>query len=109
MDGTIVDDDDGILDRPARARAVEFVEPRQQRDEIAAPLAAAGLDDERAGGGVESADHRHLARLAGRFDAQIGAAPGPGMGEIRMGERFRLVLEQQNDGKRPIRTAAASG
>ena len=35
-----------------------------------------------AGSDVEHADHRHLARLTGRFDAQVGATPGPGMGEM---------------------------
>jgi hypothetical protein len=36
-------------------------------------------------------------RLARRFDAQLDAAPGPGVGEIGMRQRFRLVGEQQND------------
>ena len=49
-----------------------------------------------AGGDVEGADHRHW-RLAGRCDAQVGAAPGPGVGEIRMGERLGFVFEQEDD------------
>src|SRR5512144_2664830 len=97
MDGTVVDNEDDGLDLPAGAWAIDLVEPRQEGDEIAASLAATGLDDERAGGEVERADNRHLARLPGRFDAQIGAALGPGMGEIRVGERFGLVLEQEHD------------
>src|SRR5512134_3955528 len=97
MDGTVVDDDNDGFDRPPGARTIDLLEPRQQGDEIAAPLAAAGLDDERAGSEVESANHRHLARLAGCFDTQLGAALCPGMGEIRMGKRFRFVLEQEHD------------
>src|SRR5512134_2334958 len=97
MDGTVVDDDNDGFDRPPGARTIDLLEPRQQGDEIAAPLAAAGLDDERAGSEVESANHRHLACLAGGFDTQVGAALRPGMGEIRMGQRFRFVLEQEHD------------
>src|SRR5512134_733065 len=97
MDGTVVDNDNDGLDRPPGARTIDLLEPRQQGDEIAAPLAAAGLDDERAGSEVESADHRHLARLAGCFDTQVGTALRPGMGEIRMAQRFRFVLEQEHD------------
>ena len=48
-------------------------------------------------GAVESADHRPLLGLPRRLDAQIAAAFGPGVGKIGMGERFRLVAEQQGD------------
>ncbi len=97
MDGTIVEDVHDGLHVPVGTWAIEFVEPCQQRDEVAASLGPAGFDDELALSEVERADHGHLASLARRFDAQIGAAFGPGMGKIRMGERFGLILEQQHD------------
>src|SRR5260370_40415344 len=48
-------------------------------------------------GAVGSADHCPLAGLPRRLDPQIAAAFGPGAGEIGVGERFRLVAEQQGD------------
>jgi hypothetical protein len=97
MNGTVVEDEHDRLRLPARTWAVEFVEPRQERDEVAASLGPAGLDDELPRSAVERAEHGDLADPTGRFDAQVGAALGPGMGEMWMGERFRLVFEQQND------------
>ena len=93
MDGTVVEDEHDRLRLPARTWAVEFVEPRQERDEVAASLGPAGIDDEFTRSDVERAEHGDLAGPTGCFDAQVGAALGPGMGEIRMGECFGLVRE----------------
>ena len=66
-------------------------------DEVGAALGARGGDDELAPGVVERAHHRDLLSLSGRRHAQIRAAPGPGAGEIGMGESFALVGEQKDD------------
>ena len=46
---------------------------------------------------VEHAKQRPLARLTRRRDAQVDTSLGPGMSQIRMGQRFRFVAEQQHD------------
>ena len=93
MDRTVVEDEHDRLRLPAGTWAVEFVEPCQKGDKVAASLGPAGVDDELAGSDVERPEHGDLAGLTGCFDAQVGAALGPGMGEIRMGECFGLVRE----------------
>jgi len=60
-------------------------------------LVALVADDQLVGGQIEDAEHRHLARLAGRFHPQIGSPLGPGAGEIGMGQSLGLVLEQEDD------------
>jgi hypothetical protein len=40
---------------------------------------------------LEQTEHRHLGGLAGRWNAQIRALLGPGMGQIGMGERVALI------------------
>ncbi len=55
------------------------------------------MHDEFTGHGVEHAHHRHLACLTRRFDTQVGTAFGPGMGEVRMGQRLGLIGVKQND------------
>src|SRR4051794_2890163 len=97
MDRAVVQDQG---DRPilaARRRAVVPVEPRQQGDEVAGPLGGAGEDDQLAAGVVEHAEERALLRLPWRLDPEVGAAPGPAVGEIGVGQRLRLVPEQQVD------------
>src|SRR3954467_15953000 len=44
---------------------------------------------------IKGPEHRPLFALAGRFDPQIGAAPGPAARQIGMRERFRFVEEQE--------------
>src|ERR1700676_4769922 len=88
--------DDGLV-RAARARPVDRVEAAEDGDKVAAALGGAGARDQLVSGAVESADHRPLLGLPRRLDPQIAAAFGPGTGEIGVGERFRLVAEQQGD------------
>ena len=78
-------------------RAIEAVELLQKRDEIGTALGAAGVHDQLARGPVERAEHRHLLGLPGRWNAQIRAPLGPGLGEIGMGERFGFIAEQKHD------------
>lgn len=95
--GAVVEDDAHGFALFAGLRAVEAVEPFDERDHVAGSFAAGCLDNEFAGREVERADHRHLMRLARRFDPQVGTAHGPGPGEIRMGERLGFIGEQQDD------------
>ena len=46
---------------------------------------------------IEGPEHRLFLRLAGRFDAQLGTAPGPAACQIGRRERLRLVEEHQID------------
>src|ERR1700730_18192463 len=59
------------------------------------------MNDEFASRGIEHAHHRHLPRLSRRGDTQIGASFGPGVREVGMGQRLRLIAIQQNDIARP--------
>ena len=97
MDRAIVEHEDDGLVRAARARPVDRVEAAEEGDEVAAALGGAGVDDQLMSGAIERADHRPLLGLPWRLDAQIAAASGPGVGKIGMGERFRLIAEQQGD------------
>ena len=97
MDRAIVENKDDGLVRAARARPVDRVEAAEEGDKVAAALGGAGARDQLVSGAVESADHCPLAGLPRRLDPQIAAAFGPGAGEIGVGERFRLVAEQQGD------------
>src|ERR1700675_322953 len=97
MNRPIVENKDDGLVRAARARPVDRVEAAEDGDKVAAALGGAGARDQLVSGAVESADHRPLLGLPRRLDPQIAAAFGPGTGEIGVGERFRLVAEQQGD------------
>src|SRR4051794_9725213 len=55
------------------------------------------MDQQFAGRPIEHAQYRHLDRLARRRHAQVGPLLGPGMGEIGMRQRLRLIAEQQYD------------
>src|SRR5512145_521104 len=92
----VLDDHDGFR-RPAGRGAVEPVELLQVRDEVARALGRARVHDEPARGVVERADHRHLLGLAGRWNTQVRAAPGPHTGQIGMRQRLAFVAEQQHD------------
>lgn len=97
MDRAVVENKgDGFL-RASWARPVNRVEAAQSGDEVGAAFGGAGIDDQLVGGTVEKAEQRPLARLAGRLDPQIGAAPGPGAGEIGVRESLRLVAVQQDN------------
>ena len=97
MDRAVVENKDDGLVRSAGAWAMDRVEAAEEGDEVAADFGGAGIDDQLVSGAVESADHRPLFRLPRRLDPQIVAAFGPGAGKIGVGERLRLVAEQQRD------------
>src|SRR5712691_40594 len=97
MDRAMVENKDNGLVWPAWAWAIDRVEAAEEGDKVAAALGGAGIDDQLMSGAIERADHRPLLGLPWRLDAQVAAAFGPGASEIGMGERFRLVAEQQGD------------
>ncbi len=97
MDGTVIEHQDDRFVLLSRARPVARIEAAEESAEIAAALGGAGINDQLAGSAVEGADHRPLAGLPRRLDAQIAAAFGPGASEIGMGECLRFVAEQQGD------------
>jgi len=97
MDGTVVEHKDDGFVRAAGAWPVDRVEAAEEGDEIATALGGAGADDQLMSGAIEGADYRPLLGLPRRLDAQVAAAFGPGPGKIGMGERLRLVAEQQGD------------
>ena len=97
MDWAIVKNEGDRFLGPARAWPIESIEAAQQYDEVAAALGRAGVDDQPAGGAIEDAEHRPLARAPRRLDLQILAPLGPDVSEIGMGERLCLVAKQQCD------------
>src|SRR3954468_10404717 len=97
VDRAVVEDEHDRFLRTAGHRAILPVDLIQKRDEVEAALGAAGLNDKLAGGPIEHTEHRHLGGLPGRGNAQIRALLGPGMGQIGMGERLRLIPEQEHD------------
>ena len=97
VDRPVVEHHDDRRDRQAWPRAIKAVEPLQERDEIGAALGFAGVHDEPATEVIERSHHCDLLGLAGRRHAQIGAAPGPGSGQIGVGQRLALVGEQEHD------------
>src|SRR5713101_2760603 len=97
VDRAVVEDQDDGLCGVSGPRPIEWVEVLQQGDEVGAALGWTAMHDQGAGGMVERADERQLARLPGRRDPQIGAAFGPGVRQIRMGQHLGLVLRQQHD------------
>jgi hypothetical protein len=54
-------------------------------------------NDQPAAQPVKCAHHRDLLRSSGGWDAEIGAALGPGARPIRMRQRLTLGGEQEND------------
>ena len=68
MDWAIVKNEDDRLLGPAWAWPIESIEAAQQDDEVAAALSRAGVDDQPAGGEIEDAEHRPLARAPRRLD-----------------------------------------
>lgn len=118
MDRAVVEHEDDGLVRAARARPVEGIEVAEELDKVAAALGGAAARDQLAGGAVERADDRPLLGLPRRLDAQIAAAFGPGASEIGMGERLRLIAEQQGNvadlrlllqrRRRPVRSTASA-
>ena len=97
VDRAIVEDEHDRLLRTSGRQAILRVDLFQKRDEIGTALAPAGAHNQFTGRPVEQTEHRHLGGLAGRWNAQIRALLGPGMGQIGMGKRFRLIPEQEHD------------
>lgn len=97
VDWAVVEHQDNWFPPPARSWPEASIKLFQQRDEVRAPLRGRGVHDEFTARRVEHADDRDLTRLTWCGDAKIGASFGPGMGEIRMGQRFGFIAEQQND------------
>lgn len=97
VDRAVVEDEDDRLGSLIRSRPIERIEALQQGDEIAAALGAAGVNDQLAGGMIESAEERKLVRLTGRRHPEIGASLCPGMSQIRVGERLGFIGKQQAD------------
>jgi hypothetical protein len=77
--------------------AVGGAELIEQVDKVGGALGRAGMHEKRATDRIEGAEHCPLFALAGRFDPQIGAAPGPAARQIGMGERLGFVEEHQID------------
>lgn len=94
MDWSVVEHQHDRLFEMPGSWAIERVELFQQSDEIAATLGRTAAHDQAACGMVKGTDERQLARPAGSRHSQIGAAPGPGVRQIRMGQRLGLVLRQ---------------
>jgi hypothetical protein len=97
MDRPIIEDQDHRLCGPSGGWPIERLEALQQGNEIGAALGSAAMDDQLAGGMIEHAQQRQLARLAGGGHPQVSAALGPGVGQIGMGQRLGLVGRQQHD------------
>jgi hypothetical protein len=97
MDRAVVKNENDRLLWPAWAGSVKDIQPLQEIDEVAAALGGTGIDDQPAGGAIEDTEQRPLARLPRRWDPQICAPFGPGVGERGMREGLRCVAEQQPD------------
>ena len=97
VDRPVVEDDPRRFARLAGLRAIEAVDPFEECDDVTAPLASRGFDDEFAGNEIERPDHGDLLRLARRLNPQIGSTLGPSAGKIGMGEGLGLIGKQQDD------------
>jgi hypothetical protein len=69
----------------------------EQVDEVGGALGGAGVHKKAPVHRIKGAEHRPLFRLAGRLDAQLGAAPGPAAGQIGMRECLGFVEKHQID------------
>ena len=77
--------------------AVGGAELVEQGDKVGGTLGGAGMHEKLTAHRIKGAEHRPLFRLAGRLDAQLGAAPGPAACQIGMRERLGFVEEHQID------------
>ena len=94
VDRPVVEDRD---QRPgALGGAVGGAKLVEQGDEVGGALGGAGVHEKLTAHRIKGAEHRPL-RLAGGFDAQLGAAPRPAARQIRMRERFGFVEKYQID------------
>lgn len=77
VDRPVVEHEDHWLSPAFRLRTEAPVELFEQADAVSTALARRGMDNKFAGASVECAHDRHLARLAGRCDPQIGSPLSP--------------------------------
>ena len=77
--------------------AVGGAELIEQGDKVGGALGGAGMHEKLTAHRIKGAEHRPLFRLAGGFDAQLGAAPSPAARQIGMRERLGFVEEHQID------------
>jgi len=97
VDRSVVEDEDHRPAGMAKAGGVTLIEAFEQGDEVAAALAGRSVNDQFARCRVAGAQHGHFAGSPRCLNAQVGTAQRPGMGEIRMGQGFRFIGEQQHD------------
>ena len=72
----------------------------EQIDKIGGALGGAGVHQKAPTHRIEGPEHRPLFRLAGRLDAQLGAASRPATRQIGVRERFGFVEKHQIDRSR---------
>ena len=72
----------------------------EQVDKVGGALGGAGVHQKAPTHRIEGPEHRPLFRLAGRLNAQLGAAPRPAARQIGMRERLGFVEEHQIDRSR---------
>src|SRR3954467_6031465 len=97
VDRAVVENEHERLDRTPELGTIAAIDLLQESDEVRASFGPAGVNDELALRPVEHPEHRHFGALARRWNAQIGPSFGPDMRQVRMGERFGLVAEEQHD------------
>lgn len=73
------------------------IERFKQSDEIGAAFGPGGRNDKFALRPVERAHHGDFLGLPWRWSAEIGSAPGPSAGQIRMGQSLALIGVEQHD------------
>src|SRR3982751_2471589 len=96
VDRAVVQDEHEGLDRNPELGPIAPIDLLQESDEVRASFGPAGVNNELALRPVEHPEHRHCRRLARRRNAQIGPSLGPDVRQVRMGEGFGLVAEQQH-------------
>ena len=98
MDWPVIENRD---QRPgAFGNAVGGAKLVEQIDKVGGALGGAGVHQKVPTHRIEGPEHRPLFRLAGRLDAQLGAAPGPAARQIGMRERLGFVEKHQIDRSR---------
>ena len=107
VDRTIVLDQHDRLGLSPGLRSKETVELLQMRDEIAAALGRAGMDDELARDVIERPQHRDLLGLPRRRHTQVRPRLRPGAGEIGMRQRLALIALRE-ERCRPLRPAVCA-
>src|SRR3954467_4846121 len=97
VDRAVVEDQNEGLDRNPELGTIAPVDLLQESDEVRASLGSARVSNEVATRPVEHPEHRHFGALARRWDAQVGPLLRPDVRQVRVGEGFGLVCEQEHD------------